>query len=257
MRPLWWTGLVLLALLGNADTVRDWFFPQYKDQEIRSFFPSGIPWPTIAWIGVVLLILEGGYRAWSKQHEAALELEIKLCSLITPKLSIRFSDNDNTCISPPTIQHDDAGNSSTFRRVFIVVKNESAIPLTDVQVYCEKVVVANGQPAIAIKGDYRPLILGGSSFPRDLAPWEPHHVGVVREIVDTTSTGVVTGKRIELHIPLKCVVERTLYGKEFRIDVIVHAKEETTPRLASYTFGWSDKDEFFFESREVLDRKAV
>lgn len=245
MRPLWWAVAVLLALLGNADTVRDWFFPEHKDQEILSFFSPSIHWSAVAWIGVVLLVLEGGYRAWSKEREAVHELERNIQDLTTPKLSIKSNAD---CL----IERSD---SATFRKFFLIVANQSAIPITGMQVYCDKIVVTSPEPPVARREDYRRLILGGPSLRKDLAPNEQCLVSIVREMVDWSSTGGVVDKHIEFHVPLKCVSDRTLYGREFLIDLIVHAKEEVVPRRASYVFGWRDSDEFFFESRGQFSTK--
>lgn len=79
MKPLWVCLISFLALIGNADTIRDWFFPQYKDQPILSFFPASTPWSAIAWVGIIFLIIEAGYRVWLKERQkhAIIPLEIK------------------------------------------------------------------------------------------------------------------------------------------------------------------------------------
>ena len=240
MRPLWWVALIFIGILGHADTIRDNFFQEYKDQTTLSFLPDSIPWSTITWIGVVLLVVEAGYRAWSKEREVIRELERTLQNLTTPKLSI---ESNTDCL----IERSD---SATYRRFSLIVANQSAIPITGMQVYCDKIVATSLEPRVARKEDYRRLILGGSSFPRDLAPNERCLISIVREMAELSNTGVVVDKHIEFHVPLKCVSDRTLYGREFLIDLIVHAKEEAAPKRASYVFGWDDKDEFFFKSRE-------
>lgn len=79
MRPLWVCLVSFIALIGNADTIRDWIFPQYKDQPILSFFPVSTPWSTIAWVVIVVLVVEASYRVWLKERQkrAIIPLEIK------------------------------------------------------------------------------------------------------------------------------------------------------------------------------------
>lgn len=200
--------------------------------------------PVWLWVAIVLTsIFIASFLAWREVQSDKDKCDERIRDLTTSKLSIKF--NPSVSIGPLEVQPGDSGMSSTFMRVFLMIENESAIPITGMQVYCENISVTSDQPAVGRAEDYRRVILGGSAFPLDLSPREKCHVGILREIVDLTSMGTVKHKWIELHIPLKCVSERVLYGREFSIDVIVHAKEETVPRPASYVFGWRD-DQFFF-----------
>jgi hypothetical protein len=225
---------------------------------VERAWPDHAPW--WVWVSIIITsVLIASFMAWREtkrekdefqnKFEATIhELKGKIADLTTSKLSITFNPDDNSCIGPVDVQLGDAGGSTTFRRAFLIVTNETAIPITEMQVYCENISVTSEELPIVRKEDYRRVILGGSSHPIDLSPKEKRHVGIVREIVHLTSIEVVTEKWIELHIPLKCVSARVLYGREFLIDVIVHAKEEPAPRRASYVFGWRD-DEFFFGER--------
>jgi hypothetical protein len=204
---------------------------------------------TIYAVFALVALVVAAFFVWKSVYD-------ELAALKSADISVRFDCDDARCSPPSTSQpHNEAAaklwpnmNSAvtTFQQKCVMLTNTSGIPIDQVEIYSEEILVARASPGV-----YSLIVQGIHNRPILLCPGEAYRQGIIREIVDRDGQGKAT-KRIELTLPLKHH-PMNLNGAEFIVKVLVVGRNMHKPKRCCYRFGDRDGELFFEESQEVIN----
>lgn len=197
----------------------------------------------------VVALIVAAFFVWQSVYD-------EVAAIKSADVSVRFDCDDARC-SPPRIfqPHNDAADKlwptmnsagTTFQQKCVMLTNTGGIPIDEVEIYSEEILVARASPDV-----YSLVVQGSHKHPILLCPGEPFRQGIIREIVDRDGQGKAT-KRIELTLPLKHHSMK-LNGAEFTVKVLVVGRNMHKPKRCCYRFGDRDGELFFEESQEVIN----